>query len=77
MSARPIDPADAARILARYHPVDFEPPRERTRVIRRGCVITSHVDHDLLHRVTLARIARGDVRWPVQQLTIDTRLSGQ
>jgi hypothetical protein len=76
VSARLIDPADAARILARYAPVDTLPVQvEVSRVIRRGCTITSRVDHDLLHRVTMARIACGLPRWPVAAL--DTRPSGR
>lgn len=73
--ATPIDPAIAARMLARYGPVDtFAPQRETSRVIRRGCTITSHIDHDLIHRVTMARIAAGLPRWPVAAL--DTRRGG-
>jgi hypothetical protein len=64
----PIDPADAARILGRYHPVELGPQVERSRVIRRGATITSRIDHDHLHRVTMARIAAGLPRWPVTQL---------
>ena len=63
-----IDPADAARILARYSPCDLATQVERTRVIRRGATIDSRVNHELMHRVTMARIAAGLPRWPVTQL---------
>jgi hypothetical protein len=65
----PIDPVEAARILARLSPChEVGPQVERTRVIRRGAVIDSRVNHELLHRVHLARIAAGLPRWPVPQL---------
>lgn len=66
---KPIDPKVAAAILSRYSPVDIPRQVETSRVIRRGCTITSRVDHELMYRVTLARIAAGLPRWPVVALS--------